>query len=275
MGVVSPAGNNVTDFWTVMLAGRSTAAPIQTFDTSNLTVRFACTVAEGFDEKQRLSSKELRRADRFVQFALVSALMALDDAGNPEVDVSRAAVVAGSGLGGAQTNLNEAGHYFASGRAAVHPLTVPMSMPNAAAANIALKLGWEGPNFCVATACATGAHAVGEGLRLLRDGSADIVLAGASEASLTPFSLTAFGNLQALSTRNDAPDRASRPFDVDRDGFVMSEGAAFFVLERLADAKARRAPIYAAVAGYGRNSDAHHVVMPDPGGAGAAKCMQL
>jgi len=273
MGIVSPAGSTLSTFWDTLCAGRSVARPIVGMDVAQLPVRFACQV-DGFDPSSLLSPKEARRLDLFVQYGLVAALAALDDAGNPAVDKSIAGIVFGSGSGGSITKFDQTVNFLDRGHSAVHPLMIPMTMPNAGAAHVAIRLGWEGPNLCLATACATGAHALGEGLRLLRDGSASIVLAGSSEASLIPLFAAGFANLQALSTRNDAPELASRPFDRDRDGFVMSEGAAFCVLERPEAARSRGARIYALLTGYAQNIDAYHMVMPAPDGAGATVCMQ-
>ena len=274
MGVVTPGGSTVGSYWEALCAGRSVAKPIQSFDTSGLTVRFGCEVLD-FDPTAYLGAKEARRTDRFAQFAIAAASQALADAGNPVVAPERAGIVAGTGNGGTLTNERQGRNFAERGPEHVHPLFVPMTMLSAAAGLLSMRLGWTGPNITLTTACATGSHALGEALRLIRDGSADIVLAGASEASMTPFVLTGFANLQALSTRNDEPSRASRPFDAQRDGFVMGEGAAFCVLERLSLARERGARVHALLAGYGRNADAYHLAMPEPDGAGAVACMQL
>jgi 3-oxoacyl-[acyl-carrier-protein] synthase II len=184
-------------------------------------------------------------------------------------------VIAATGVGGLETmEINES-TFLERGASRVSPFFVPMMMPNATAGVVAMQLGWTGPNLCVATACAAGAHAIGEGVRLIRDGTADVVMAGGTEAAVTPLTIAAFARMGALSSRNDAPERASRPFDADRDGFVIGEGAGCVVLEPLERARARGATIYGEVAGYGRNADAYHITAPSPGGAGAAVCMQL
>ncbi len=274
LGVKTPAGCELGTFWEALLAGRSTAAPIQRVDPAALPVRFACEVTE-FDPATYFDSKETRRTDRVAQLAFGAAADALADAGETGADPARCGVVAAAGVGGLITQEEQEYNLFSRGPSRVSPMLVPMMMPNAAAALVGLKLGWTGPNFCIATACAGGSHAIGEAARLIREGSADVVLGGGSEACVTPIAIAAFARMGALSTRNDEPALASRPFDVDRDGFVMGEGAGFVVLESWDRAVARGAHIYGEVAGYGRNSDAYHVTAPAPGGAGAAHCMRL
>ncbi|MGH9286442.1 MAG: beta-ketoacyl-[acyl-carrier-protein] synthase family protein, partial [Acidimicrobiales bacterium] len=188
---------------------------------------------------------------------------------------ARSAVVVGTGVGGLTTLEEQIGIYITRGAARVSPFLVPMMMTNASAALVALQLGWTGPNFCITTACAAGAHAIGEGARLIREGSADVVLAGGSESSITPTAISAFARMGALSHRNHEPELASRPFDAGRDGFVMGEGAGFVVLERWDRAVARGARIHGEVLGYGRNCDAFHITAPSPGGSGAVACMHL
>ena len=211
--------------------------------------------------------------DPFAQFGVSAALAAHTDAGSPAPDPTRVAVVAGNAVGGRNTSDTESRNYFEGGPLRVNPLMPIMTMPNAAAAMIAIRLGWRGPSLTIATACASGADAIGQALHLLRSRHIDMVLAGGCESTLTPVSLAGFANLHAMSARNDDPERASRPFDVDRDGFVMGEGAGFVVLERLADAQARGAVPYAALVGYAATTDAHHLVMPIPDGSGAGECM--
>ena len=274
LGVKTPAGCDLGTFWDTLLAGRSTAAPIRRIDPAALPVRFACEVTD-FDPATYFDSKETRRTDRVAQLAFGAAADALADAGELGADPARCGVVAAAGVGGLITQEEQEYNLFSRGPSRVSPMLVPMMMPNAAAALVGLKLGWTGPNFCIATACAGGSHAIGEAARLIREGSADVVLGGGSEACVTPIAIAAFARMGALSTRNDEPTLASRPFDVDRDGFVMGEGAGFVVLESWDRAVARGAHIYGEVAGYGRNSDAYHVTAPAPGGAGAAHCMRL
>jgi 3-oxoacyl-[acyl-carrier-protein] synthase II len=227
----------------------------------------------GFDAAARVAGKEARRMDPFARFGVTAALAAWDDAGRPAPEPTRAAVVVGTTVGGRATSDIETRHYVESGPERVNPLFPLVSMPNAAAAQIAIRLGWRGPALSIATACASSADAVGHGLGLLHAGRADVVLAGGCEAALTGVTLAAFANLGATSARGGDPEGASRPFDVERDGFVMGEGAGFVVLERAADARARGARAHAVVAGYAATADAHHMAMPPADGAGAAECM--
>ena len=274
MGVKAPAGCDLEGFWTRLCAADPAAGPIQAFDAANEPVRFACE-ARDFDPEAYFGPKEVRRQDRVTQLGFAAAADALDDAGELGVtDPDRCAVIAASGIGGLHTLEVNCEAYFDKGPSRVSPFFVPMMMPNATAGVISMRFGWTGPALCVATACAAGTNAIGEGARLIRDGSSDVVLAGGTEFPVTRITLAAFARMTALSTRNDDPVHASRPFDADRDGFVIGEGAAFFVLEPLERARARGARIYGEVAGYGRNADAYHITAPSPGGVGAAACMQ-
>jgi 3-oxoacyl-[acyl-carrier-protein] synthase II len=274
LGVKAPAGTDVDAFWETVRAGRSATATIQRFDPSDLPVRFAGEVRD-FDPVPYFGPKEARRQDRVTQLGLAAAADALADTGELGADPSRCAVVTGTGVGGLESHENQIRIFFDKGAARVSPFTVPQMMANATAGVVAMQFGWTGPNVCIATACAAGAHAIGEAVRLVRDGTADVVMAGGTEACVTPMTIAAFARMGALSTRNDEPERASRPFDAERDGFVIGEGAAFVVLEPLERAEARGATIYGEIAGYGRNADAYHITAPSPGGAGAAACMQL
>jgi 3-oxoacyl-[acyl-carrier-protein] synthase II len=274
LGVKTPAGTDLDAFWSTLAAGRSTAAPISRFDASPLPVRFGCEVP-GFDPTAYLGPKEARRLDRVAQLGLAAAVDALSDAGETGADPARSAVIIGTGIGGLITLEEQVTTYMEKGPARVSPFFVPMMMVNATAGTIAMQLGWTGPNLCIATACAASAHAIGEAARLIRDGAADVAVTGGTEACMTPVAISAFARMTALSTRNDEPELASRPFDADRDGFVMGEGAGALVLERWDRAVARGAHIYGEVAGYGRNADAYHITAPSPGGEGAAVCMQL
>jgi 3-oxoacyl-[acyl-carrier-protein] synthase II len=250
------------------------AANIESFDTTDLPVKFACQVKD-FDPVSYLGPKEVRRVDRNAQLGFAAGIDAFRDAGETGADPARCAVVAGIGIGGLSTLEEQEKLLLERGPTRVTPFLVPMMMPNATPAIVAMELGWTGPNVCVATACAAGTHAVGEGARLIRDDTADVVLAGGAEAVVVPIAIAAFARMGALSGRHDDPAHASRPFDVDRDGFVIGEGAAFLVLERLDRALARGARIYGEVLGYGRNADAYHITAPSPGGSGATACMQL
>jgi 3-oxoacyl-[acyl-carrier-protein] synthase II len=274
MGVKSPAGDDLDSFWAGLLAAKGTAAPITGFDASNHPVAFACEDT-GFDVSPYLDVKEARRTDRAAQLGIGAALDAVAAAGDLQADPARCGVVVGTGVGGLRTLEDQVAVFVEKGPTRVSPFLVPMMMANATAALVGLKQGWTGPNVCVATACAAGTHAIGEGARLIRDGSADVVLAGGTEAAVTPVAVAAFARMGALSTASDDPTRASRPFDVSRDGFVIGEGAAFLVLEDLERAQARGATIVGEVLGYGRTCDAFHITAPAPGGAGAAASMQL
>ena len=272
MGVKTPAGTDVDTFWERLAAGRSMAGPIEGFDTSEHPVKFACEV-RGFDPEPYLGTKEARRADRIAQLGVSAAADALTDAGDLETDPARCAVVSGTGVGGLQTLEAQERIYLEKGAERVSPFFVPMMMPNATGALVAMRGGFTGPNITLTTACAAGAHAIGEAARMVRDGSVDVAVAGGAEAAVTPVALAAFWRMGALSSRVDDPQRAARPFDADRDGFVMAEGAAFVVLETLEHAQGRGARIWGEVLGYGRNCDAFHITAPSPSGAGAAACM--
>jgi 3-oxoacyl-[acyl-carrier-protein] synthase II len=274
VGLQTPAGAGLDAVWSTLLAGRSVAAPIQRFDASPLSVRFGCEMVD-FDPVPYLGPKESRRVDRAAQMGFAAAADALADAGDPGVDPARAGVIAGTGIGGLITLEEQVKTYMEKGPDRVSPFFVPMMMANATAGIIAIHLGWTGPNLCISTACAASANAIGEAVRLIRDDLADVVMAGGTECAITPPAVAAFARMGALSKRNDAPELASRPFDADRDGFVMGEGAGMLVLERADRAEARSATIYGEIAGYGTNSDAFHITAPSQGGAGAAACMQL
>jgi 3-oxoacyl-[acyl-carrier-protein] synthase II len=228
-----------------------------------------------FDPHEYLTEREVRRTDRSTQLGVAAALDALADARSPQGDPARHGVVVGTGMGGLLSVEEHVRIFIDKGPSRLSPFLVPMIMPNATAGMLAIRLGWTGPNISVATACASGSHAIGEAARLIRDGSSDVVLGGATDSLVSPIVVSAFARMGALSTRNDDPIAASRPFDRDRSGFVIAEGAAFVVLERLDRARDRGAQVYGEILGYGRNSDAHHVAIPSPGGAGAAECMRL
>ena len=272
MGVVTPAGCTIDDLWSTLRHGRSTATELTHFDTGGHQVRIGCRV-RGFGTAGQLGAKQARRMDPFARYGVTAALAAFQQAGAPAPDPARAAVVVGNAVGGRTTSNDESRNFVEHGAHRVSPLMPLLSMPNAAAALISMHLGWTGPAQTIATTCASGADAIGHGALLLQTGRADVVLAGGCEATLTPVTLAAFGNLSAVSTRNDDPGAAARPFDVDRDGFVMGEGAGFVVLERLADARARGVTRFATVAGYAAGSDAFHLSMPRADGVGAAAAM--
>jgi 3-oxoacyl-[acyl-carrier-protein] synthase II len=274
LGVKTPAGTDLETFWARLLSGRSTAATIQRYDPSPLPVRIGCEVLD-FDPTAYLGPKEARRVDRVTQLGVAAAADALADAGDPGADPARCAVILGTGIGGLITLEEQIAIYGEKGAARVSPFLVPMMMTNATAGTVAMQLGWTGPNLCISTACAASAHAIGEAARLIRDETSDVVMTGGAESCMTPVAISAFGRMTALSGRNDDPEHASRPFDADRDGFVMGEGASALLLERWDRAVARGAHIYGEIVGYGRNADAYHITAPSPGGEGAAACMQL
>ncbi|MEV1317499.1 beta-ketoacyl-[acyl-carrier-protein] synthase family protein [Micromonospora arborensis] len=270
----TPAGDTVDALWPVLRSGRSVIGPIRSFDASALATRFAGEI-QGFDPAAYLTPKMVRQTDRVCQLAIAAALDAYTDADPRQLDPDRCAVVVGTGMGGSESFYRQVRAFIENGPDRISPWAIPMIMPNAAASLIARQLRWRGPNFCISTACTAGANAIGEGVRLIRDGSADVVLAGGSEAAVNPIVVAGFARMHALSTRNADPETASRPFDGERDGFVLAEGSAFVLLERLDRALARGARIHGEVAGYGFNSDAYHSTMPHPEGRGAVDCMRL
>ncbi|MGG4142188.1 beta-ketoacyl-ACP synthase II [Paenibacillus algorifonticola] len=276
LGVVSPLGIGVETFWQGMLAGKSGIGPIDTFDGSNHKTHFAGLVRE-FNPEERFGKKEARKMDRFTQFGLAAAEEALADSGLQleQLDRERLAVYVGSGIGGLQTLQDNEGQLRQRGPGRVSPLLVPMMIANMVAAQISIRLGSLGPTLAPVTACSVGNTAIGEAFRLIRGGWADVVFAGGSEAAVTDIAVAGFGNATAISTRNEEPERASRPFDNGRDGFVMSEGAGIMVLESLEHAQSRGARIYAEVVGYGATSDAYHIVATPPDGDGAYRAMKL
>lgn len=274
MGLVTPVGSTADEAWCCVEAARPASGPITAFDRSLLDVSLACEVRD-FRPQDTLSREEARRLPRVAQFALVAAAQAVADSGLvAEADASRRAVSVGTCLG-AVAEIEEQGRKAGqSAFARVSPLLAPMAIPNAIPAAIAMRFGWSGPNLCISTACAAGAHAIGEGLTLIRDGRADVVVAGGAEAMITPLSVAAFLRVGTLSMAA-VEGVASRPFDAARDGFVLGEGAAFLVLERLDYAVRRQAKLYGEVLGYAANADAYHQSDPHPDGLGAAACMRL
>ncbi|HEX9124563.1 MAG TPA: beta-ketoacyl-ACP synthase II [Actinomycetota bacterium] len=268
IGPVTPIGIGVDEFWAGATGGRNGIRPISRFDASDLPVKLAGEV-DGFDVSQWLDTKEARRTDRFVHFAVASADLGWRDAGKPEVPGERVAVIFATGIGGIEWLLNQHSVLLERGPGRVSPFMVPALMANAAAGHIAMRFGFTGPNFCTVSACASGAHAVGEGYRMIRDGLADVAVVGGSEAATLPLTVAAFAQMTAL-TKNPDPQTASRPFDAERNGFVLSEGACTLILETEEGARARGARAYAQVVGYGASDDAFHITAPDPKGSGAA-----
>jgi 3-oxoacyl-[acyl-carrier-protein] synthase II len=275
IGLITPVGLTTEETWTNLLAGKSGAAPITKFDSSRLQVRFACEV-KGFDPSLYMDRKEARRYDLFTQYALGCAHQAVTQAGldkgfpNPE----RTGVVIGTGIGGIETFVDQCQLYLEKGPDRVSPFFIPMFIPDIAAGVVSIRLGVKGPNFCTVSACASASHAIGESFELIRDGKAEAMVTGGSEAAILGMTIAGFQNMKALSTRNDAPELASRPFDKERDGFVLADGAGVVVLESLEHAVARGAKILGEVRGYGLSGDAHHMTQPAPEGEGAQRAMR-
>jgi len=274
MGALSALGNDVTSTWEGLVAGRSGIRTIERFDPSRLASRIAGEVRD-FDPSDVLDRKEIRRTDRYIQFALVVARQALDQAGLPgrmEGDLAeRTGVIVGSGLGGVGTLFDNVLVMAERGPDRISPFFIPMGIANVGAGQVAIAFGPLGPNFAIVSACATGAHAIGEAWETIRRGDADVMLAGGVEAALHEAVVGGFASMKALSTRNDDPEAASRPFDTDRDGFVIGEGGGMLVLETLAHAEARGAEPLAELVGYGATADASHITLPAPGGIGAVR----
>jgi len=275
LGAVSPLGNSVDELWDGLTAGRSGIGPLTRFDASEYPVRFAGEVRE-FDPSRWIAPKEVKKLDRFLQFGVAAALMAVEDSGFEVTDENAddVAVYVGSGVGGLETVCNGILTIDARGPRKISPFVIPRILINLASGHVSILLGARGPNLSHVSACATGNHSVGEALRLIQYGDAKVAIAGSAEAAIVPIGVAGFARMRALSTRNEEPTRASRPFDKDRDGFVMGEGAGVVVLEEYEHAKARGARIYAEVAGYSANSDAHHMTAPHPEGLGAIACMR-
>ncbi len=273
LGAVTPVGVGAGDLWEGLKAGRSGIGPISSFDASTFAVRIAGEIRD-FDTDPWMTPKEAKRTDRATHFALAAAKQAWEDAGSPPVDHARTGVLFSTGIGGLGSLLHQHKVYLEKGADRVSPFMVPMLMPNAAAGHVAMAFGFTGPNMCITTACAAGAHAIGEASLLIREGRADVCIAGGTEAPILELTVAGFAQMQALSRRNDEPQRASRPFDRDRDGFVLAEGAGAVVLEEAERAVARGARIYAELAGYGASADAYHITAPEPEGLGAIQAMQ-
>lgn len=275
MGMVSPLGNTMSETWSAILAGSSGAAPIESFDVSAFSTRFAATVKD-FSPAPLLPEKEARKMDPFLQFGLVAAIQAMEDSGLEVNDqnAERVGACIGSGMGGIAAIENNAMLIKEKGPRRVSPFFVPGAIINMVAGNLSIKYGMKGPNLSTTTACTTGTHAVGLGLRAIQYGDADVMVCGGAEMVTTPVGLGGFCAARALSTRNDDPQAASRPWDQDRDGFVLGEGAGVLVLEEYESAKARGAKIYAELSGLGMSGDAYHMTSPPENGEGAALSMR-
>jgi len=276
VGVLCPVGIDTGTVWSRLMEGRSGIAPLEGFDTSDFEVTFGGEV-RSFDPEEYMEKKQVKRLDRFVQIGLAGSTHAVRDAGlsTERINSERAGAVIGSGIGGLKEIETQHQRLFQRGPSRVSPFFIPKLMMNAAPGQIAMEFDLEGPNYSVSSACSSGNHAIGDAFNVLRHDKADVMLTGGVEAALTPSCLAGFTALKALSKRNDEPKKASRPFDRERDGFVLSEGAGILLLETLDHAKERGASIYAEVLGFGATSDAHHITAPEPDGAGARKSIEL
>ncbi|MFQ5950252.1 MAG: beta-ketoacyl-ACP synthase II, partial [Nitrospiria bacterium] len=276
LGLVSPLGVGVKKAWKALCAGKSGVGRITRFDASDHTCRIAAEVND-FNATDFIDAKEIKKMDTFIHYALAGSQMAMDDAGfqvDPET-AHRLGVYVGSGIGGLQAIEYWHGVLTEKGPKRVTPFFIPMSIINLASGQIAIRFGAKGPNSCAVTACATGNNCIGDAFRLIQRGDADAMIAGGTEAAVTPLGMAGFAASRALSLRNDDPERASRPFDRDRDGFVLGEGAGVVLLEALETAQRRGAKVYAEVVGYGMTADAYHITAPPRGGEGAVRCMNI
>lgn len=277
LGVISPLGNDIASFWQAIKDGKSGIDKLTTFDASGFDSRIAGEVKIFEPSLYGISMKDTKRMDRFVQFAVASAKQALLDSGIDlaKTDLNRMGVIVGSGIGGLDIIEKEHNVFLQKGARRLSPFLIPMLIVNEAAGQVGITFGLKGPNSCVATACASGSHAIGDAFRILERGDADVMLAGGTESCIVPTGVGGFCALKALSTRNNEPQKASRPFERDRDGFIMAEGCGIAVFETLEHAKKRKAHIYAEMAGYGSSCDAYHMTAPDPDGDGASRAMTL
>jgi 3-oxoacyl-[acyl-carrier-protein] synthase II len=276
MGCVSPLGHNVKETWEALLAGKAGAGPITAFDASAHKTKFAAEV-KGFDASALFGTRDARKMDRFTQFATAAALEALEQSGLKIEDTNRdrIGILIGSGIGGINSILEQYEIMRERGPERISPFLIPMMISDGAAGNLAIRVGARGPNMSLATACASGTNALGEAAEMIRRGAADAMIAGASEAAINSLAMAGMNSMTALSTRNDDPQKASRPFDKDREGFVMGEGAGVLILESLEHAQARGANILCEFSGYGTTDDAYHISAPAENGAGAANSMRL
>ena len=275
LGVVSPVGSKLKTFWENITAGKSGVSKISRFDISDFPVQIAAEVKD-FDPLEYFDKKEARRTDLFIQYAMGAAVQAVENAelDTDKVDPERVGVLIGSGIGGIRTIEEQYDILLNKGPKRVSPYCVPMEIINMASGLVSIRFGFKGPNISVVTACATGTHAIGEAYRTIQYGDADVMVAGGAESAITPLSIAGFAAARALSTRNDEPEKASRPFEKNRDGFVMGEGAGIVILEEYEHAKKRGAPILAEIVGYGTSGDAYHMTAPAPGGEGAARAIR-
>ncbi|MAT58236.1 MAG: beta-ketoacyl-[acyl-carrier-protein] synthase II [Ignavibacteriae bacterium] len=275
IGVLTPIGNNVNEFWQAMMEGKSGAGPITKFDTTDFTTKFGCEI-KNYDPSNYIDKKSIRRMDPYTQYALITSIMAVEDSAMnlEEVDKERIGVVFGSGIGGMDTFEKQHREFIEGGAKRISPFFVPMMISDIAAGQISIHYGFKGPNYATTSACATSTNAIADAFFLVQRGSADAIVCGGSEAAITPMSIGGFNAARALSTWNDRPLEASRPFDKDRNGFVMGEGSGTIILEEYEHAKKRGAKIYAEIIGAGLTGDAFHLTAPAPEGEGAYRSMR-
>ena len=276
IGLITPLGIGVEDSWNSIIAGRAGIRRITHFDSSNFPTQIAGEV-EGFNPEDYIEPKEIKKMDRFIHFAIATATMAINDSGLKITDgnAEKVGVIVGSGIGGLHAIEHYHSVFLEKGPRRISPFFIPMLVINLASGQISIKFGAKGPNSALATACATGSHSIGDAYKIIQRGDADAMIAGGTEAVITPLGIGGFNAMKTLSTRNDEPGKASRPFDIDRDGFVMGEGSGIVILESLESAMDRGVRIYAEIVGYGMTADAYHITSPAPGGEGAARCMQM
>ena len=274
LGCITPLGNSIESYWSGLLEGKSGASEITHFDASNMPVKFSCPIKD-FKTDKYFDSKEMRKYDLFMQYGLAAGIDAINDSGleDSTVDKESVGVAIGSGIGGLPNIENTHSTYTKSGARRISPFFVPASIINMISGNLSIKYGYKGPNISIVTACTTGTHNIGESFRHIQHSYADVMICGGAEMASSPLGVGGFASARALSTRNDDPTKASRPWDIDRDGFVLGDGAGVVVLEELEHAKKRNAKIYAELKGYGASADAFHMTLPSENGEGAQKCM--
>ena len=274
LGCITPLGNSIESYWSGLLKGKSGASEITHFDASNMPVKFSCPIKD-FNTDKYFDSKEMRKYDLFMQYGLAAGIDAINDSGleDSTVDKESVGVAIGSGIGGLPNIENTHSTYTKSGARRISPFFVPASIINMISGNLSIKYGYKGPNISIVTACTTGTHNIGESFRYIQHSYADVMICGGAEMASSPLGVGGFASARALSTRNDDPTKASRPWDIDRDGFVLGDGAGVVVLEELEHAKKRNAKIYAELKGYGASADAFHMTLPSENGEGAQKCM--
>jgi 3-oxoacyl-[acyl-carrier-protein] synthase II len=275
MGLLTAIGNDLKTSWEALLQGRSGVRRITKFDPSDFPTQIAAEL-DGFEVERYIDKKEIRRQDPFTQYAVAATEMAVQDSGIDfaSENSDRVGVIIGSGIGGIGTHEIQTSRFLEGGPSRISPFYIPMMIPDIASGIVSIRHGAKGPNYCTVSACASSAHAIGDAFRLIKHGDAEMIIAGGTEAAVTPMSVGGFAAMKAMSTRNDEPERASRPFDADRDGFVLGEGAGMVILEELEHAVARGARIYAEIVGVGMTADAYHITAPAPGGEGAARAMK-